>query len=125
MKTIKIIDLLNMIANKEYDKLPKKIKYNNIIYWLANDFNNRIGFYLTRKCDTLDSNFFLGNLHSTSELLDEVEIVEDNKIEKMGFAYVNLYGNKSIHKKSEEDIINKINEIIDVLNEMRNKNENK
>ena len=34
-KTIKVIDLLNMIANKE--ELPKKIKWRNTIYVLKKE----------------------------------------------------------------------------------------
>jgi len=41
---------------------------------------------------------------------------EDKKIEKLDYGYLNSYGNKSYHKQSELEIIDKINEIIDAIN---------
>ena len=42
-KTIKIIDLLNKIANGE---IPNKIKYKKLIYeYLETDYRNRICLY--------------------------------------------------------------------------------
>lgn len=42
MTTIKIIDLLNLIANNEYDKLPNKIKVDDKIFELD---KNVISYY--------------------------------------------------------------------------------
>lgn len=36
-------------------------------------------------------------------------------IEKLSYKYINTYGRFSQHRKSEEPIIDKINEIIDIL----------
>ena len=54
-----------------------------------------------------------------SNINDEIEIIEEDKpIEKLEYKYRNTYGNVSQHRKSEEPIIDKINEIIDKLNEL-------
>lgn len=70
MKTIKIIDLYILIANKEFDKLPEKIKYRNVIFILEkrDDFIN----YKPKEGDWL-LNQFLWKLN------DEAEILEDEK----------------------------------------------
>lgn len=41
---------------------------------------------------------------------------ESSKIEKLSYNYLNTYGNVSQHRKSEEPLIDKINEIIDYIN---------
>lgn len=66
-KKIKIIDLLNKIANNE--ELPKKIKYKSVfelqdgLYLSVDDNNSRFADYLF--CDF-------------SNINDDVEILEDN-----------------------------------------------
>lgn len=106
---MKIIDLLNKIANGE--DVPKKIIYQNYIYEYQhrrdteNSFNymcNENGKYLSRR-------YFIDNI-----LNDEVEILEEEnkipeKIQKDDFEGIN-----------EEEpklwiAIRKINEIIDYL----------
>ena len=79
MKTIKVIDLLNMIANRE--EVPKKVSINAGIHgvdtWVYDehyeDYKNGANIYL------LDSGM------TTNHLNDEVEIIEEdnNKIEKL------------------------------------------
>ena len=43
----------------------------------------------------------------------------DNNIEKLDYTYKNMYGNISQHRQSEKELIDKINEIIDVINELK------
>lgn len=89
---------------------------NEIIINFEKNSNIRIKkYYINKYIKPTISSFCWEN----GLIIDEYEIIEDNsKIEKLNWEYVNTYGNKSVHKKSEEDIINKINEIIDVLNEI-------
>ena len=103
MKTIKVIDLLNKIANGE--ELPKKIKYEGREYIE----NNRV-------YENCKSVLLLTHISYIYQLNDEVEILEEleekkipEKIEKDDFEGIN-----------EEEpklwiAIRKINEIIDYL----------
>jgi len=99
---MKIIDLLNKIANGE-DK-PKKIKYDNRIwtYDICNkDYNEmECGFY------GLFTNYFDEAINEC--LNDEVEILEEEKKipEKL---------NKQHFHNRQRQLANKINEIIDYL----------
>lgn len=107
MKTIKVIDLLNMISKGE--KVPKKIKYENDIYILTDNYC----YY----CD--ETNLILSDrlYAEQSRLNDEVEILEEKKKipEKLNYKYRNMYGHISQHKQSEIDIINTLNGVIDYL----------
>jgi len=136
MKTIKIIDLLNKIANGE--EIPKKIKIGNIIW----TFDKKEKTYFMN--DTCVELFYVENI--TKKLNDEVEILEEKEMchkchkypaeynqtycefclgiseleekkipEKLNYKYINSFGNISQHKKSEEPMIDKINEILDYL----------
>lgn len=73
---MKIIDLLNKIANGE--EVPKKVRYNGIIYGYNN--SNKHGL---RYCDLEDDInttfcFLITNINS---LNDEVEIIEEQDID--------------------------------------------
>lgn len=73
MKTIKIIDLLNKIANGE--EVPKEIKVNDKIYHYDETDCNEFYRYRTMTNELLTD---------YADLNDEVEIIEDgNKIEKI------------------------------------------
>ena len=126
MNTIKIIDLLNKIANGE--EVPKKIKYNNKIYEyyerLENIFNYKQivnGKYID---DYFNDNYFIDSI-----LNDEVEIIEEpNKIEKLeiekdentqNYFIRNEYGTKCYLTKHSKIIASKINELIDEINNLK------
>jgi len=77
MNKIKIIDLLNMISKGE--EVPKKIYYKGDIWYLEQDFSNRLPYY--------KNGYNMDNLLSGEEkdyfsqsLNDEVEILEEKKI---------------------------------------------
>ena len=78
---IKIIDLLNKIANNE--EVPKKIKYKNNVYYLGKNMVDlhtyqTEGSNTTRKLSLIIDNEYLN-------LNDYVEIIEEpKKIEKWG-----------------------------------------
>ena len=93
---MKVIDLLNKIANGE--DAPKKIIYKKETYYLEN----------RHYVDDSYTDLFENNIYA--EILnDEVEIIEDKKIE-----YLDLR-NATIN---EQTIEHKINEIIDKINEV-------
>jgi hypothetical protein len=100
---MKIIDLLNKIANGE----EPKIKYDNVILkYNKNEkrFTDKDKFNVLYEIDF-------------SELNDEVEIIEEDKnIEKIGNDYY--------HKTQPEQnqiFQRKINELIDKVNSLENK----
>ena len=98
---MKVIDLLNKIANGE--ETSKKIKYKDIIF----DYKKEKGDY-----ESEEGQFFLDLVELNKYgLHDEVEIIEeDKKIEKFEFG--------EIEDGEHYEIKRKINEIIDKLNEM-------
>jgi len=115
MKTIKIIDLLNKIANN--DKLPNKIKWRQAIYDLVIDADF-INYKPQEDGDWL-LNQFLWKLN------DEVEIIEeDKKIEKIkNNCYYNprlSYEEVRRHLVHNFKVITStVNELIDEVNKLK------
>ena len=104
MKTIKIIDLLNMISKGE--EVPKKIKYTGEIYEYRQDdleyCGTKTGLYLFRN----QNNF---TLNVSVEIVSEEneEYIEIQKIKNKRFT------------RNQKQIAVKINELIDAVNEIR------
>ena len=104
-KTIKIIDLLNIISKGDYEALPLKIKVNGNIY----NWDTLEHFYETG----LESEdlFDLSTEYDTVTFLDmNVEILEDNteeieELETVG--YITTGGEKDI-----KDFVKKTNKVI-------------
>lgn len=110
MKTIKIIDLLNKIANGD---IPTKIKYKDIVY----KYDNYAGdcgyvdmtqapykwFEKEIDCDVQDY------------LNDEVEILEDEKKIPKKLNILTFSDLINVPKEDLVDIILKINEMLDYL----------
>ena len=76
-KKIKIIELLNKIANGE--EVPEKIKIRgNTLKWIEIDFEEEKGYKVIDK----NSSFYwlqdIISLDSIEDLNEEVEILEDN-----------------------------------------------
>ena len=121
---IKIIDLLNKIANGE--EVPEKIKYKNEIYKRYQNIstNNLYYYQVPNKCK-----FLIDQLSSAIDLLDEVEIIEEpKKIEKIksnGDEFYSDYIETWISKNKTdaycEFLMNKINELIDEINNLKEK----
>ena len=114
MSKLTIIQLLNKIANGE--EVPKKIKINNVIY------EYRGYMYCTEKANYQDIEDYLFGKWNFNILNEEVEIIEeDKKIEKI--IPTSLKGIDNLDEKIEVShidtisAIDKINEIIDKLNE--------
>lgn len=105
MKTIKVIDLLNKIANGE---VPKKIKVNNKFTYTHDgiDYKNHDGTYL-----------FDSYIETTPEDMNiEVEILEEEKKlpEKLNLDTDELRG-KETPRAIDYLIESKINQVIDYL----------
>ena len=115
MKTIKVIDLLNKIANAE--EVPKKIKYKTWTFIYVDEFYGYMKKnYLEIACNEVIS--FMAYIVSMEELNDEVEIVEEKKLpEKIDLT--GYWDKNSLRTEewcfSEELIGVKINEILDYL----------
>jgi hypothetical protein len=124
---MKVIDLLNKIANGE--EVPEKIKWRDKIW--------KYDIYMQDYTEKNNVLFEYGfNTHRTYDFLtDEVEIIEENnKIEKLdsiekldnwtvGVGRVDERNiEEYIHKlfRQQFEIFNKLNEIIDKINEMSN-----
>ena len=102
---MKVIDLLNKIAN--YEEIPLKIKVEGHIYRKSN------GQYW---CDETEM-YLINNCASIYELNKEVEIIEDTPKEDKKIEYLKLYAPyPECTDDRFEDVENKINEIIDRLN---------
>lgn len=121
---MKVIDLLNKIANNE--EIPKQVKYKNY-YWKyieeAKDYK-----------DNEDDYVFSCSNYDIPEMLDnEVEIIEEDKeIKKIKQyydkdldeyvveTYINGINYKEIYKsRYDEMMIKKISELIDEVNKLK------
>ena len=107
---MKVIDLLNKIANGE--EVPKVIKFQNY-YCYYRPLKNQ---YTDFKNDPiLEWNYIVMN-----SLNDEVEIIEEEKeIKKIDFMTLNTQKEKNRAMKDT------INELIDIVKELKNEKENK
>jgi len=107
---MKVIDLLNRIANGE--EVPKKVKYKTH-YW---EYKEEAKDYKDNEDDYV---FSCSNYDITAMLDNEVEIIEeDKKIEKLEYYDNSIMWcmNGREITDNEKDLIDKINEIIDKLN---------
>lgn len=113
---MKIIELLNKISRGE--EVPKKIKWGCHIYiWVVVEY---------KALDEFGEPLFSEQAGYTKySLNDEVEIIEDKKIEKLkivengsinSYALLDKNGTKCALTKHSKIIADKINEIIDVIN---------
>ena len=130
MKTIKVIDLLNKIANGE--EVPKKIKYENRILYLddeGNEYEPTFNYYDKDGENALFEGWIGQYLNDEVEIIEEHnEEPQEHKIpEKIEICYSPdieeeiFYekGNKPNHyvlgDAGNKLIISKINEILDYL----------
>ena len=106
MKTIKIIDLLNKIANGE--EVPLKIKYDTCIWVLRKQFND----YWNDEQYLFISGFDMFE-NAMCFLNDEVEIIEE-EIEKLNYKVEQL--DKPSHNESL--LMNMIRENKETINKL-------
>lgn len=100
---MKVIDILQRIANGEEALL---IKYKDkILHW-------------NKEKDRFEDKDGMNTLYEMdfSELNDEIEVIEDKKIEKLG-KYADVSGDLACEWSfSEKKLKDKINEIVDYIN---------
>lgn len=100
---MKVIDLLNKIANGE--GVPNKIKYQSYPFELQHFGYKQASYLCNGKC-------FLEGMNTTMCLTDEVEIIEEEKdIEEIELGVLSPNGEYliSVH---DEKIQDKINELV-------------
>ena len=111
IKTIKIIDLFNMLAN--FEEMPKKIKCWGVDYsW--NQFD--------KDYQESSGELLFGNMKGTYHLNDEVEIIEEEKvIEKLGKNFTFEDSTSELTKSDWQVsvISQKINELVDEINKLK------
>lgn len=124
---MKIIDLLNKIANGE--EVPKKIKWENIIYAYSEYDKDYLEYPFSD--EEYKGLFDMRNNILTQFLNDEVEIIEEpKKIEKLPYYSLEKiqksknkdewYENRlKLLEKRINDYHNKINELIDEINNLK------
>ena len=104
MNKIRVIDLLNKIAKGE--EVPKEIRYKGEKY-----------IFYGVNYTTPSEHIALHRRIELNKLNDEVEIIEEKEIEKLKLNDSDVWTGKS----DGELIVEKINELIDVINDMRDK----
>lgn len=122
---MKIIDLLNKINNGE--EVPEKVKFDNTIFKYdkkQQEYNNKKdnGYYETLLYRVMTTHFIDVLLRAEVEVIEEnKEIKELNKISYDEFKYTDC--------KHRFDLINieydKINELVQAVNELRKEREEK
>lgn len=128
MKTITMYELLGLVKD---GKAPKKIKYKGTIWYLEQDFSNRLPYY--------KNGYNMDNLLTGKEkdyfshsLNDEVEILEEDKeipekidimIDDTNTEYIKGKSYGKNYSKSAIELAHTINEIIDYLDYLKNKGE--
>ena len=117
---IKIIDLLNEIANGE--EVPKKIKHEGLIY------NWDITGYLHYEDEHTRERAFLEGYRTDMCLNDEVEIIEEDKpIEELKIArnekdnkmFLRVENHHATMRKIDVVFATKINELVKEINKMK------
>ena len=106
-KKIKVIELLNKIANGE--DLPKRIKIQDYVFELSKDYEH---YYYNEDVEITH----LIN-HNFSNLNDEVEILEDNTEEIEELEITEIVQNRLVKEIRENR--EKINELVKAVNSIR------
>ena len=113
-KEITIYELLGLIKE---DKAPYRVKYNDSIYATS----TLSGFYEEGNPENYLLSTIFSNDNDYNALNDKVEIIEEYKpiIEKIKIKKYNFHNdNHSKLLKNQEQLSNKLNELIDVVNEL-------
>jgi hypothetical protein len=138
---MKVIDLLNKIANGE--EVPTRIKYKNDFYEYAEcyqDYRNETktddeDYEILLLSHLIDKQVGTSFLNYEIEIIEE-DIEEDKPIEKIEINYARDIEEKIFYEESDkpnhcilgdagtELLINKINEIIDEVNKLKKEKEN-
>ena len=129
MKTITMYELLGLVKD---GKAPKKIKYKGTIWYLEQDFSNRLPYY---KNGYNNDNLLTGKEkdYFSHSLNDEVEILEEEKEipEKLEILNANEHSKKVYYENYSKEEISLdietlqdwVNQIIDYLDYLKSKGE--
>lgn len=102
-KTIKVIDLLNKIANGE--EVPNKIKWDDYIF----EYDKNDKMYLNCYFNTICEYAFLD---------DEVEIIKEQQEHRIP-EKLKVSDYKEVQSQFDLDVISRINEIINCLEKLK------
>lgn len=106
-KKIKVIELLNKIANGE--EIPIKIKWNYMFFILKHDSIDGHSYYEKEHgCGSL-----VAELKTMDDLKSEAEILEDNTEE------IKEYTTIFTESEKDREVRDKINELVKAVNEIR------
>lgn len=111
---VKIIDLIVKVAN--HDKLPKKVKYGDVIYLLNVMKTN----YVQKECP--NRILFDRDLFAFCNLDDYVEVIEENKqidFEKIEELTCGVY---DFERQTINSLIKNQKKLIDEINKLKEKN---
>lgn len=112
---MKVIDLLNKIANNE--EVPKKIEWDNCIFAYSEYDKDYLEFPFSE--DEYKGLFNERDAILSHYLNDEVEIIEEDKeIEKIELGVISPNG-EYIISINDEKIQDKINELVKAVNELK------
>jgi hypothetical protein len=115
-KTIKIIDLLNKIANGE--EFPKKVKFEDKIYTYYNemtDYKNE-GYFLF---DMISDGCVKDFLNDKVEIIEEQEEIDKLEIDDNGFIHTNNGAWKG--RKLDVEFAKAINKLADEIKNIKEK----
>ena len=119
---MKVIDLLNKIANGE--EVPKNIKLFGVTFDYIQENETYLSHY--GKVNLLDMNDHLLRNKNIKLLNEEIEIIEDKskKIEKLEKPTQDeyLYSNGKELYENDMKVYDKVNELIDYINNKEEKN---
>ena len=116
MSKMTVIQLLNKIANGE--EVPKKFTYKD--YFWEYDKRNEMWFTYFTRCGEMKNYRFDRLFYLNKCLNDEVEVIEDKKIEKIEMCTGGIMSFDSVENITTE-LKNKINELIDEINNLKEK----
>ena len=111
MTKIRIIDLLNKIANGE--KVPEKIKYQDTIFTLGENFVYTASDGLDRLLDHIMYDFT--SVRDTVEIIEEQQDIDIQNIEMIN-EFLHIGDTSELDVKDERNI--KINELIQAVKQL-------
>ena len=120
-KTIRVIDLLNKIANGE--EVPYKVKYNGIIFTYNSSNKQGLKYVDLNKENEVFYRYLTGVVN---KLTDEVEIIEEQEeidIQKLNenIKYYNIIGHSENEKmlfNMIQDTANRINKLVQAVKQL-------
>lgn len=120
-KTIKVIDLLNMISKGE--EVPEKIQWNNVI-WEYNKDEKEYYSQMTKEAFFNDTSsvglWLMGHLNDTVEIIEEEPEIDIQGIKEVGIEDI-----ANIDGYALDRIKNKINKLIKAVKKLDNQINNK